>query len=225
MWTDEQLLAQGWTKEQIATHRAEEASKGIAQVAESLVSEPLSVESISTEPSPAMFAETFEASNKTTSPLTANSIVPAILLVTMLVLVPFSLYSISNAEGTQGPPGDIGTAGTNGSDGSSFHLVTSVDALPQCNADVNNQIFFIAVDAAFQVCQNSIWTPIDLTGQSGLNGTDGVNGADGTNGTDGADGINGADGADGEAGGQWCRRRTREQRSCLVDRHPCRISC
>ena len=38
MWTDEQLLAQGWTKEQIATHRAEEASKGIAQVAESLVS-------------------------------------------------------------------------------------------------------------------------------------------------------------------------------------------
>ena len=190
MWTDEQLLAQGWTNEQITTHRAEEASKDIAQVAESLVSEPLSVEPIPTEPSPAIFAETFEAPSKTTSPLTANSTVPAILLVAMLVLVPFSLYSISNAEGTQGPAGDVGTAGTNGSDGSSFHLVTTADTLPQCNADVNNQIFFIAVDAAFQVCQNSIWTPIDLTGQTGLNGTNGADGTSGTNGTDGVDGIN-----------------------------------
>ncbi|MDB0005310.1 hypothetical protein N9E21_05530 [Candidatus Poseidoniaceae archaeon] len=200
MWTDEQLLAQGWTNEQIATHRAEEASKSIAPVAESLVSEQLNVESISTEPSPAIFAETFEAPSKTTSPLTANSTVPAILLVAMLVLVPFSLYSISNAEGTQGPAGDVGTAGTNGSDGSSFHLVTTGDTLPQCNADVNNQIFFIAVDAAFQVCQNSIWTPIDLTGQTGLNGTNGADGTSGTNGTNGVDGINGADGTDGQAG-------------------------
>ena len=200
MWTDEQLLAQGWTNEQILTHRAEEASKEIVHAAESLVPEPLSVEPIPAESAPGMLGETFDAPVKTPSPITANSTMPAIFLVAMLVLVPFSLYSISNAEGTQGPSGDMGASGTNGTDGSSFHLVTSSDALPPCDADIDNQIFFIAVEASFQVCQNSIWTPIDLTGQSGLDGTDGVNGANGTNGTDGADGINGANGQAGANG-------------------------
>ncbi len=203
MWTDEQLLAQGWTNEQIATHRAEEAPKGIAPAAESLVPEPLSVEPISAEPAPAMLADTFEAPVKTTSPMTPNSTMSAIFLVAMLVLVPFSLYSISSAEGTQGPSGDIGAAGTNGTDGSSFHLVTSADALPTCDEGIDNQIFFIAVDAAFQVCRNSMWTPIDLTGQAGVNGTNGANGTNGLNGTNGADGTNGAagtNGADGQAG-------------------------
>lgn len=41
MWTDEQLLAQGWTNDQIANHRSEEATKGIAEAAESLVPESI----------------------------------------------------------------------------------------------------------------------------------------------------------------------------------------
>ena len=35
MWTDEQLRAQGWTDEQIAIHRSEEASTPISEAIQS----------------------------------------------------------------------------------------------------------------------------------------------------------------------------------------------
>ena len=195
MWTDEQLHDQGWTVEQIATYRTEEASEVISVVPESVISE-----TVAPGNAPALLEDTFVASKKAIGPMMSNSTMTAILMAALLAIVPFSLYSISNAEGTQGPSGDAGISGMNGSDGSSFHLVTSADLLPTCDDSINNQIFFIAVDAAFQVCQNNIWTSVDLTGQSGLNGTNGADGTSGTNGTDGADGTKGVDGANGQAG-------------------------
>ncbi len=198
MWTDEQLLDQGWTVEQITTYRAEKAAEVISTAPESVI--PATVVPKHSIP---MLEDTFVAPMKAVGPIMSNSTMTAILMATLLAIVPFSLYSISNAEGTQGPSGDVGMSGMNGSNGSSFHLVTSADVLPPCDDSVNNQIFFIAVDAAFQVCQNSMWTPIDLMGQSGINGTNGAsgtNGLDGTDGTDGADGTNGADGTSGADG-------------------------
>jgi ELWxxDGT repeat protein len=200
MWTDEQLAAQGWTNEQIATYRAEEASQVVNAVTDGVIPEAINGEVALPETASPVLQETFEARIKGDIPNINSTSISAILLVAMLVLVPFSLYSISNAEGTQGPPGEIGTAGTNGSDGSSFHLVPSLDGLPACDTSLNNQIFFIAADAGFQVCQNNVWTEIDLTGQSGLNGTDGASGQNGTDGQDGANGQNGADGQDGADG-------------------------
>ena len=200
MWTDEQLAAQGWTNEQIATYRAEEASQVVKAVTDGVIPEAINGDVALPETASPVLQETFEARIKGEIPKINSTSISAILLVAMLVLVPFSLYSISNAEGTQGPPGEIGTAGTNGSDGSSFHLVPSLDSLPGCDTSLNNQIFFIAADAGFQVCQNNVWTEIDLTGQSGLNGTDGASGQNGTDGQDGANGQNGADGQDGVDG-------------------------
>ena len=200
MWTDEQLAAQGWTNEQIAIYRAEEASQVVKAVTDGVIPEAINGEVALRETASPVLQETFEARIKGEIPNINSTSISAILLVAMLVLVPFSLYSISNAEGTQGPPGEIGTAGTNGSDGSSFHLVPSLDGLPACDTSLNNQIFFIAADAGFQVCQNNVWTGIDLTGQSGLNGADGASGQNGTDGQDGADGQNGADGQDGANG-------------------------
>ena len=206
MWTDEQLTEQGWSVEQIATYRTEEATQAVTAAADRVISETINLEPAHSDKILPALDGRSEAPMKGAPQMLTQSPISAILLVAMLVLVPFSLYSISNAEGTQGPSGESGIAGINGSDGSSFHLVSSTDALPVCDAAVNNQIFFIAVDAAFQVCQNSIWTPIDLTGQSGLNGTngadgtDGLNGSDGTEGNDGADGTDGLNGADGENG-------------------------
>ena len=198
MWTDEQLLDQGWTVEQITTYRAEKAAEVISTVPESVI--PATV---NPEHSSPMLEDTFVAPMKAVGPIMSNSTMTAILMATLLAIVPFSLYSISNAEGTQGPPGDAGISGINGSNGSSFHLVASADILPTCDDSINSQIFFIAVDAAFQVCQNSIWTPIDLMGTAGVNGSDGTDGTNGFNGTDGTDGTNGAagtNGADGQAG-------------------------
>ena len=200
MWTDEQLAAQGWTNEQIAIYRAEEASQVVKAVTDGVIPEAINGDVALPETASPVLQETFEARIKGEIPKINSTSISAILLVAMLVLVPFSLYSISNAEGTQGPPGEIGTAGTNGSDGSSFHLVPSSDSLPACDTSLNNQIFFIAADAGFQVCQNNVWTGIDLTGQSGLNGADGASGQNGTDGQDGADGQNGADGQDGANG-------------------------
>ena len=206
MWTDEQLTEQGWSVEQIATYRTEEATQAVTAAADRVISETINLEPAHSDKILPALDGRSKAPMKGAPQMLTQSPISAILLVAMLVLVPFSLYSISNAEGTQGPSGESGIAGINGSDGSSFHLVSSTDALPVCDAAVNNQIFFIAVDAAFQVCQNSIWTPIDLTGQSGLNGTngadgtDGLNGSDGTEGNDGADGTDGLNGADGENG-------------------------
>ena len=201
MWTDEQLRSQGWTDEQIAIHRSEETANINPA---SLVEQP----SISQQSEP-HFSETLGIPKANVKSTLDGLNMPAILMATLLVLVPFSLYSISNAEGKQGPSGENGASGMNGSDGSSFHLVTSIDTLPRCDSSINNQIFFIASEASFQVCQGSIWAAIDLTGQSGTDGKDGLNGnngTDGSNGTDGEDGQNGesgqngADGSDGSDG-------------------------
>ena len=197
MWTDEQLREQGWTDEQIASRRVDQAAE--------IVTTPTEVPEVST--SIPIVEQKIEAlGNPLESSGFASSMpASAIFLAAMLVLVPFSIYSISNAEGIEGASGNDGMNGSNGTDGSSFHLVVTADELETCNEDLNNQIFFIASQAMFQVCQNNAWQEIDLTGQAGLNGTAGSDGVNGTNGNDGVDGNDGADGqnvewADGQVG-------------------------
>ena len=170
MWTDEQLREQGWTDEQIAIRRMEQA----AEIATMQTELPQASTSI-----PIVEEKIETVGNSLGSSVFASSIpapVSAILLAAMLALVPFSMYSISNAEGIEGPSGNDGANGSNGTDGSSFHLVVTAAELEPCNGDLNNQIFFIASQAMFQVCQNNAWQEIDLTGQAGLNGTDGIEG-------------------------------------------------
>ena len=200
MWTDEQLREQGWTDEQIAIRKVEQAAEiattqtELPEVSTSIPIVEEKIEALGNPLGSSGFASSMPA------PMSA------ILLVAMLVLVPFSIYSISNAEGIEGASGNDGMNGSNGTDGSSFHLVITAAELETCNEDLNNQIFFIASQTMFQVCQNNAWQEIDLTGQAGLNGTDGIdgvngtNGDDGVNGSDGNDGQNGANGADGSDG-------------------------
>ena len=192
MWTDEQLREQGWTDEQIASRRVDQAAE--------IVTTPTEVPEVST--SIPIVEEKIEAlGNPLESSGFASSMpASAIFLAAMLVLVPFSIYSISNAEGIEGASGNDGMNGSNGTDGSSFHLVVTADELETCNEDLNNQIFFIASQAMFQVCQSNAWQEIDLTGQAGLNGTAGSDGVNGTNGNDGVDGNDGADGQNGVNG-------------------------
>jgi len=192
MWTDEQLREQGWTDEQIASRRVDQAAE--------IVTTPTEVPEVST--SIPIVEQKIEAlGNPLKSSGFASSMpASAILLAAMLVLVPFSIYSISNAEGIEGASGNDGMNGSNGTDGSSFHLVVTADELETCNEDLNNQIFFIASQAMFQVCQSNAWQEIDLTGQAGLNGTAGSDGVNGTNGNDGVDGNDGADGQNGMNG-------------------------
>ena len=192
MWTDEQLREQGWTDEQIASRRVDQAAE--------IVTTPTEVPEVST--SIPIVEQKIEAlGNPLESSGFASSMpASAIFLAAMLVLVPFSIYSISNAEGIEGASGNDGMNGSNGTDGSSFHLVVTADELETCNEDLNNQIFFIASQAMFQVCQSNAWQEIDLTGQAGLNGTAGSDGVNGTNGNDGVDGNDGADGQNGVNG-------------------------
>ena len=200
MWTDDQLREQGWTDQQIASRRVEQAAE---------ITPTPTVLPVENTPTP-IIQEKIEDVSK---PISISSIVssmprpvPAILLAAMLLLVPFSTYSISNAEGIEGSSGSDGINGLNGTDGSSFHLVVTASELQDCNDTLNNQIFFIASESVFQVCQNNAWQQINLTGQTGINGTngnDGLNGANGSNGIDGDDGTdgqNGANGADGTNG-------------------------
>ena len=200
MWTDEQLREQGWTDEQMAIRKVEQSAEiattqtELPEVSTSIPIVEEKIEALGNPLGSSGFASSMPA------PMSA------ILLVAMLVLVPFSIYSISNAEGIEGASGNDGMNGSNGTDGSSFHLVITAAELETCNEDLNNQIFFIASQTMFQVCQNNAWQEIDLTGKAGLNGTDGIdgvngtNGDDGVNGSDGNDGQNGANGADGSDG-------------------------
>ena len=194
MWTDEQLREQGWTDEQIAIRRVEQAAEiattqtELPEVSTSIPIVGEKIEALSTPLGSSGIASSMPA------PMSA------ILLAAMLVLVSFSIYSISNAEGIEGASGNDGMNGSNGTDGSSFHLVVTAAELQTCNEDLNNQIFFIASQAMFQVCQNNAWQEIDLTGQAGLNGTDGNDGLNGTNGTNGNEGVDGSGGTDGQNG-------------------------
>jgi len=194
MWTDEQLREQGWTDEQIAIRRVEQAVEiattqtELPEVSTSIPIVEEKIEALGNPLGSSGFASSMPA------PMSA------ILLVAMLVLVPFSIYSISNAESIEGASGNDGMNGSNGTDGSSFHLVESTNQLPSCDSSIDNQIFFVASQSGFQICQDNVWSIIDLTGPSGINGTDGTTGADGTNGTDGTDGTDGTNGNNGQNG-------------------------
>jgi len=200
MWTDDQLLGQGWTQAQIDQYRIEQA----------IEETPKDVGLTQTIPGGAQNADLSQstASKGGLTSLFADK-TQTVLVVCMLVLFPLSMYSTLFAEGPQGPQGDAGEQGANGTAGSSFALVLSTGDLPPCDASIQNQIFFIADEAGFNVCQNNTWSSISLigpqgdSGENGADGHDGVNGTDGQDGADGAagqDGVNGTDGQDGADG-------------------------
>ena len=203
MWTDEQLLEQGWSQEQIAQYRIEQeivdAPKEI-EVPETIVENQPEIQTPAVESSPT----TVDQLGINGSSLFQDK-TQTILIVCMMVIAPLSLYGVFT-EGPEGPSGVSGEQGDNGTAGSSFHLVQNSADLPTCDESINDQIFFVADDYGFEVCQNNAWQEIDLTGQAGLNGTDGsdgvngTNGNDGFNGTNGNDGVNGSDGNDGQNG-------------------------
>ena len=132
-----------------------------------------------------------------------NRTMSAILLGLLMVMMPLAGCVSDGTDGLQGPEGPPGE------DGSSLHLVVAESELPECNGDLQGQIYFVSSDGAFQVCSTMGWSVVDLTGPAGADGTNGTdgqdgspgeNGADGTNGTDGTDGSPGANGADGTDG-------------------------
>ena len=124
----------------------------------------------------------------------------AIMFSLLMLMIPLTGCVSDGANGQQGATGPEGPEGPPGADGSSLHLVDNQTGLPECNAILQGQIFFVQSDGAFQVCSLIGWTVVDLSGPSGLNGTngtDGQDGIDGANGTDGQDGIDGVNGTDG----------------------------
>ena len=84
--------------------------------------------------------------------------------------------------------------------GSSLHLVVAESDLPECNGDLQGQIYFVSSDGAFQVCATMGWSVVDLTGPAGTDGTNGTDGQDGSPGANGADGEDGQDGLNGTNG-------------------------
>lgn len=192
MWSDEQLLEQGWTHDQIKQWRMEQqpSVESVSNVSGQLP------EIVDVKPDSLQVAGSIFSQDKT----------QIFVIVSMLIIAPLSIYTSLFAEGPEGPSGDTGAPGENGTDGSSFHLVLTSGDLPNCDQSIENQIFFVAEVSGFEVCQSDTWTTIDLTGpkgdsgSDGINGTDGQNGADGLNGTDGSDGANGTDGNDGQDG-------------------------
>ncbi|MDP6234155.1 MAG: hypothetical protein QF839_08270, partial [Candidatus Poseidoniaceae archaeon] len=175
MWTDEQLIEQGWTPDQIAQHRAEEAAAQAPVEGEFPIVE---------DKTPGLL-------DGSTGWAGLSPTLSAVLIGAMFIMVPFSMYSAWAANGQPGP------AGADGEDGSSFHLVDSAASLPECTEELNNQIFYVAFEYGFQVCQSTIWLEVNLTGPQGLDGTDGTDGANGQN---GLNGINGLDGDQGRMG-------------------------
>jgi len=212
MWTDEQLTANGWTAEQISTYHSEQKILEKQAITDNPINQEI-IPQITNVSESQTIEESFANLNEPKENLGnflqksgGNPTITAILMAALVIIVPFSIYSISSSEGAQGPSGEEGTAGVNGTDGSSFHLVLSIETLPNCDDSTNDQIFFIASQSMFQVCQNNTWSIVDLTGPSGTDGSDGQDGADGTNGSDGQDGsdgdngLMGQDGVDGEDG-------------------------
>ena len=201
MWSDDELYAQGWTQDQINQYRMGEEVQPISKENE-VLSSVVETQSPIIAPVAQSLAPTTEAVTMNDSSLFQNKS-QTILIVCMMIIAPLSLYSSFFAEGPEGPPGESGERGENGTAGSSFHLVQNSVDLPTCDDSIQNQIFFVAEDFGFEVCQNQTWSIINLTGQqgaSGADGLDGINGTDGVNGTDGSDGTNGQNGADGNDG-------------------------
>ena len=210
MWTDEQLAEQGWSKEQISQYRiqqdiAESPKKNVIpeQATESQFTGSGNSDSLTTvTASNNLHSEGSADSKLASTPSMFQDKTQTILIVCMMVIAPLSLYGVFTG-GPEGPAGVSGEQGENGTAGSSFHLVQTSADLPTCDESVNEQIFFVANDNGFEVCQNQAWSIINLTGlqgDPGLDGSDGLNGTDGVNGTDGTNGINGQNGADGNDG-------------------------
>ena len=61
------------------------------------------------------------------------------------------------------------------------HFATTAADLPTCDSATDGRLYYVDADSEFQVCTNSGWTVIDV---SGTPGQDGADGADGTNGAD-----------------------------------------
>ncbi len=210
MWTDEQLAEQGWSQEQIAQYRIQQ---DIAESPkENLIPEQATESQFTNSGNPDSLTTVNASNNLQTGGLADSKLTSTaslfqdktqtILIVCMMIIAPLSLYGVFTG-GPEGPAGVSGEQGANGTAGSSFHLVQTSADLPTCDESINNQIFFVADDYGFEVCQNQAWSVIDLTGlqgEPGLNGSDGLNGTDGVNGTDGTNGINGQNGADGNDG-------------------------
>ena len=193
MWTDDQLIAQGWTQPQIEQWRLDQAVQTAEKEQTTVLENVTPPENIGSD---------IMTKSSVTGVLGSEKM-QTILVACMMIVVPLTLYSSFIAEGPQGPQGDSGMQGENGTAGSSLHLVESSDDLPVCDSSIDNQIFFVVESYGFEVCQNNMWSEVNLTGQqgpSGMDGNPGSDGADGANGTDGNDGQDGANGADGSDG-------------------------
>ncbi|MEK9731654.1 MAG: hypothetical protein VW230_07845, partial [Candidatus Poseidoniales archaeon] len=138
MWTDEQLLGQGWTQEQIDQWRIDQGIQ-VETVTSVVAATNALPEIVESKPGSVDAGAATFLHNKT----------QFILVVCMLIVAPLSLYSSMFAEGPQGPAGQEGRQGENGTAGSSFHLVQSSSDLPVCDASIQNQIFFVANDSGF----------------------------------------------------------------------------
>ena len=187
MWTDEQLLEQGWSQEQIAQYRIEqeiETTPKEIEVPEATVEAEPEIQTPIVEPS----STTVDQPGISGSSLFQDK-TQTILIVCMMVIAPLSLYGVFTG-GPEGPSGVSGEQGENGTAGSSFHLVQNSADLPTCDESINNQIFFVADDYGFEVCQNQAWSIINLTGLQGEPGQDG---------------------ADGNEWNRWCQRHRRNQ--------------
>jgi len=199
VWTDEQLLAQGWTQAQIEQWRLDQSVQ-TNEKEQSASAEPIN---------PTETMASSQVANSTGIGVLESGKVQTLLVACMMVLVPLTLYNSFISDGPQGPKGESGIQGENGTAGSSLHLVESSDDLPICDSSIENQIFFVAESYGFEVCQGSIWSEVNLTGQQGppgmpgnpgADGVDGTNGSDGNDGQDGANGVDGSDGQDGANG-------------------------
>ena len=200
MWTDQQLLEQGWTQEQISQYRIEQE----VQIApEKMLVGESTVETHPTVSESIHVGDNLPNSSKIGGSSLFQDKTQTILIVCMMIIAPLSLYGVFTG-GPEGPVGESGEQGVNGTAGSSFHLVQNSADLPVCDESIQDQIFFVAEDYGFEVCQNQVWSVINLTGpqgNSGIDGNDGTNGTDGANGSNGADGQDGTNGVDGLDGG------------------------
>ena len=74
----------------------------------------------------------------------------------MLVVAPLTLYSSFFAGDGQGGSDVVDSGRDNETITSNFFLVQTTADLPPCDNSSQNQIFFIADERGFEVCQNAI---------------------------------------------------------------------
>lgn len=78
--------------------------------------------------------------------------------------------------------------------------VTSMAALPPCDADRDRQLVYLMNEQEFRTCQSGIWQVVVIQGAAGPEGPAGKRGPAGEAGAAGKDGADGVAGKDGEAG-------------------------